>query len=72
MATSEQARLGEYGVHHYQRGDLLERTGTGRTVKVRLTECPFCASDPKRPRHHFQANDSRAAHFRDQHSVSDV
>ncbi|AFH22469.1 hypothetical protein OSG_eHP27_00085 [environmental Halophage eHP-27] len=71
MATSQQATLGEFGVHHYERGDLLRDTGTGRATRLMLTECPFCASDPHRPRYHFSEQESRADHIASVHGQKD-
>lgn len=66
MATT-QATLseGRYGTHEYDRGDLLRHAGKG---KVYLRECPFCASDPARPRYHFKAQESRPEHIRGEHA----
>jgi hypothetical protein len=71
MATS-QTRLGQYGRYEYGRGDLLKDTGTGRAVKLTLTECPLCAVDPSRPQHHFGRHASVAHHIRTKHTPSDA
>jgi hypothetical protein len=71
MATS-QTRLGEYGRHEYAQGELLEDTGSGRAVKLSLTECPLCAVDPDRARHRFGWQASVAHHFRVAHTASDI
>jgi hypothetical protein len=71
MATT-QTRLGQYGRYEYEIGDLLENTASGRAVKLSLTECPLCASDPSRSRHHFGRHASIAHHIRTEHSDNEV
>lgn len=60
MATSQQTTLGRFGVHEYELGDLLRQDGS----KLHLTECPFCAMNPNRPRYLFERQESRPDHFR--------
>lgn len=73
MATSDtrstvQARLGgQYEVLEYELGDLLDVRWSGRCRKVALRECPFCATDPTRPRYRFGKGEDRATHFFEQH-----
>jgi hypothetical protein len=71
MATT-QTRLGQYGRYEYGQGDLLRDTGTGRAVKLSLTECPLCAVDPSRPRHSFERHASTAHHMRTEHSEDEI
>ena len=71
MATS-QTRFGQYGTLDYDRGDLLEDTGTGRAVKLTLTECPLCAVDPTRVRHRFGWQASVAHHVWSEHTASEI
>jgi hypothetical protein len=70
-----QSQLGDYspGVYEFSRGDLLEVTqnGTG-SKKVRLRECPFCAADPERERHHFAAQESPASHVHNEHDWGEL
>lgn len=68
MATSEQARLGQYGVYRYERGEFFVTNGS----KKKLVECPLCAADPTRPRHEFSEQSKRAVHFRDAHDASEI
>jgi hypothetical protein len=73
MATSTQARLGgEYAVRDYDLGELIDDRGDGRTQKLVLTECPICATDPTRPRHHFARSAQRADHFAREHDAGDL
>lgn len=53
-------------------GQFLEDFGHGRCVKLRLRECPICATDPNRPRHVFAENESRCDHFLTHHGPADV
>jgi len=71
MATS-QTRLGQYGTLDYDRGDLLEDTGSGRAVKLSLTECPLCAVDPDRARQFFGWQASIAHHIHTEHTPNDI
>jgi len=71
MATT-QTRLGQYGRYEYELGDLLEDTGTGRAVKLSLTECPLCAVDPFRPRYRFDRHASIAHHVHAEHSDDEI
>jgi len=70
--TTTQTRLDQYGRDEYEQGDLLTDTGTGRAVKLSLTECPLCAVNPSRPRHHFGRHASVAHHIRTEHSAEEV
>lgn len=76
MATrqthAEQTQLGTYGVHEFGRGDLIEENKSASSLKLRLQECPFCAADPNRPRHHFETQQSPAAHVATEHNWSEV
>jgi len=63
MATSKQTVLEQFGRYEYQLGDLIEQQGTGRTDRLRLTECPLCAADPNRPRHRFGETEKPAVHI---------
>lgn len=75
MATSTtQAALDDprVYVHDFERGDLLIDHGTGRSQKLLLSECPICAADPTRPRHHFGDGDSRPQHFRTRHDAGEI
>lgn len=65
--NTRQATIDRFGVHEYERGDLLERRESGRSTKLLLTECPICAADPQRPRYHFREHESRPKHFRESH-----
>jgi hypothetical protein len=67
-----QTRLGQYGRYEYELGDLLEDMGSGRAVKLSLTECPLCAVDPSRPRHSFRRHASTAHHIRIEHSEDEI
>lgn len=76
MATSkpqtadEQTRLvDDFGVHTFELGDLIREGPTG---KLSLRECPLCAADPERPRHHFRVQESRAFHIYGEHDPSDI
>jgi hypothetical protein len=71
MATT-QTRLGQYGRYEYERGELLEDIGTGRAVKLTLTECPLCAVDPSQPRHHFGRHAAVTHHIRTEHTASEI
>lgn len=71
MATS--ARLHDPApTHNHAPGDFLEDFGHGRSVKLRLTSCPLCATDPHRPPYRFGEKESRADHFRSAHGPADV
>lgn len=74
MATnSRQTTLGQqYPTPDYRLGDLTRTDGSGRTCTVKLVECPLCRVDPYRPRHHFDAQESRADHFAERHDISEV
>lgn len=68
MSSTRQTTFGDdYGTLEFEIGDLIERRESGRTTKLALTECPLCAADPSRPRHHFEEQESRAAHIADAH-----
>jgi len=70
-----QTQLGDYtpGVHEFDRGDLLEVTQQGSSSpKIRLTECPFCAANPERQRHHFATQESPAAHVHNEHDWNEL
>jgi hypothetical protein len=73
MATSEQARLGQYGVDPYELGDCLRDTATNSSSKkLILRECPLCRMDPTRPRYPFADGEKRPDHFRDAHSADEI
>jgi len=71
MATT-QTQLGQYGRYDYERGDLLQDTGTGRGIKLSLTECPLCAIDPSRPRHEFGRHADVAHHLHTMHTGDEL
>jgi hypothetical protein len=62
MGTTQQT-FREFGVHHYQLGDCLKDISSSSSEKLILVECPLCASDPTRPRYHFDDHESRPKHF---------
>lgn len=76
MATSEprttQDRIHEFGVHDFELGDLLIDGAVGGGEKLKLTECPICCSDPRRPRYHFDEYENRPQHFVTEHNADEI
>jgi hypothetical protein len=76
MATNTQPAVVETELSDFapkfEPGDFLENFGHGRSHKIRLTDCPLCATDPSRPWYTFGDGECRAEHFAREHGPADV